>query len=406
MRLLTCILLATGLLFVMSGCSTDTPGSDNGSPVAGVTTPPGVPESKTAPPTNLVQIEYKGEGIDLWPYLTPNGEHPEDPVNLIFVGEADVLEIRAALMSLDGDRTAYGFPPVFPFNATWSEAMGGVQAAYVDGSGWSGSIVQLQLGAYGPVRIHLRLFQTAEPFDDDVWTVGGAHVEIQIPDTPEHQVIAWELAEQIVAVDLVRSGLLGAAPAQTQAINEAPGFRTIPPMIYNGIPDPLKVACGLPPGPASEPVPIPTDGHATILELAQEVPITKDSSSETLTIQFHQVIPKPFCATGPADMYMVDGPVSLKKTVQVGANERYVYHYQLSGMLTASPVGGDDLDDSFRVRIHDIQSGSILRNNAMVSANVQRIAPQEGGAELLMEWINIGTNGTDQFRHSEHCLTP
>jgi hypothetical protein len=398
------VLLAVLMVLVMIACTSETPVSDNGtnSPVGVTSQDAGT--ANVAPPSGLVHVSYEGSGLDLWPYLTPDGERMEDPVNMIFVGEAGALQIRAALLALDGDRTAYGFPPVFPFNATWSEAMGGVQAAYSDGEGWLGSVVQLQLGAYSPLRFHLRLYETGEPFGSDgVWTIGGAHFDLLIPGTPEHQVISWELAEKIVMVDLIRSGLLHAAPSATQVINAEPTFRTIPVPIYNGIPDALKIPCELPPGPTDVPVPIPTNGRATILWLGDSAPIVDGASNDAFTIQFQQIIPKPFCATGPADVYMVEGPVDLKKNVQVDGAGRYTYHYQLSGMLTATPVGGGE---PFKVNIHDIQSGFIHGDDWMVNAQAKRIAPQDGGSELFMEWLKLGTNGADQFRHKESCLAP
>ncbi len=66
--------------------------------------------------------------------------------------------VRVALMMLDGNRTAYGFPPVAPFNCRWKEAMGANQTGYAMPSGSTASALQLECGDYGPVRFHLRLF--------------------------------------------------------------------------------------------------------------------------------------------------------------------------------------------------------------------------------------------------------
>src|SRR6185503_18651841 len=115
------------------------------------------------------------------------------------------------------------------------------------------SVVQLQCGTYGPIRFHIRLFPQGE------WTIANAHFELLIPGTADHQVLSWELGEKLVVADFARSGLLGAAPAQLAGLNPAPGYRSIPAVIYNGMPAQLKQIIG---GPAqtSTDVPIGTDG--------------------------------------------------------------------------------------------------------------------------------------------------
>src|SRR6187402_3050629 len=135
----------------------------------------------SVPPTGLVPIDVGGGGTaTIWPYTgeSLNGV-PSDPINLVFLGKADPVRIRAALLALDGDRTAFGLPDV--------------QTAYTDGPGWSGSIIQLQLGSYGPVRTHLRLFRTGiADGSGGAVTLGAAHFEVLIPGTTSHQVLSWE----------------------------------------------------------------------------------------------------------------------------------------------------------------------------------------------------------------------
>ena len=103
-------------------------------------------------PAPLTTLALGGESRSLWPYLNSDlSSTPEDPVSLVFRGQADPRSIRAALFALDGDRSAFGFPDVAPFNCTWSDAIGDVQAGFTEENGWVGSAIQL---ACGGLRTH------------------------------------------------------------------------------------------------------------------------------------------------------------------------------------------------------------------------------------------------------------
>ena len=167
-----------------------------------------MPDARGFVPSPLVTAQIGQDAVQFWPYTGTNfaGE-PQDPINLIFFGQADPRDIRAALLSLNGDRTALGFPAEAPFNSTWDDAIGDVQTAYgatIGGEmalsptpargngpdrfcasrGWSGSAIQLACGAYEGMRFHLRLFKVGS------WTLGNAHLDVSIPGTTEHQVIS------------------------------------------------------------------------------------------------------------------------------------------------------------------------------------------------------------------------
>ena len=156
-------------------------------------------------PSPLESVQTQTGEVTLWPYTgTDVVGTRSDPINLILVGETDLRALRAALMFLDGDRTAFSFPRAFPSTAPWRDAMGNAQTAYSPSSGWSGSAVQLECGSYETVRFHVRLF------DMGAYAVANAHFETIIPGTTDHQVLSWELAEQLVVTDFVRTGLLDA----------------------------------------------------------------------------------------------------------------------------------------------------------------------------------------------------
>jgi hypothetical protein len=418
------LLLAVGLI-LLAGCSKELPPAPkqnqtsasnqrglSGSPEAGAGL--GIESNGTTPPAGLVPVSVGGKTITIWPYTGAsfNGV-PWDPINLIFVGHADPIEIRAALLSLDGDRTALGFPPVYPFNARWSDCAGDVQTAYADGRGWIGSVIQLQLGSYGPVRVHLRLFRASDGSDDEgECTLGGAHFEVVIPGTTEHQVLSWELAQQLVTVDLIRSGLLAAGgPALSGSINQAPSFREIPDFIYNQLPPELTEAIGGPAQPVSGAVPIASDGMASILQLENAPALAAGTFNERFTIEFGQVIPKPFCSAGPLDWVYVTGPVQFDKTATVDGLGNYQYVAEASGRLTVTPVDittnpPTPVGTPFTARVRDQQEGFLTPRSEAVSASARRITREADGSEMLLTILKVASPGADHYKAITRCLEP
>ena len=225
------------------------------------TTPaPAAPAMMSArvPPADLTTIAAGGGSLSLWPYTGADfSATAQDPINLVFTGRADPRAVRSALFALSGDRSAAGLPNAAPFNCTWSDAIGDLQTAWNAASGWVGSAVQLACGSFGPIRVHVRLFQAGAA------TVGNAHFEVLIPGTTDHQVLSWELAEQLVTIDRAGCGLLAAAPVSSGVINGAPEFRQIPAQIYNLLPADLRAVIGGPSGSVSGPVGIASNGTAT-----------------------------------------------------------------------------------------------------------------------------------------------
>ena len=192
---------------------------------------------------------------------------------------------------------------------------------------------QLQCGDYAPIRFHLRLLRSGR------WTIGGAHFEVLIPGTADHQVLSWELAEQLVTVDMLRSGLLDpAAPvAPSAAINAAPSFRTIPAVIFNGLPPELQAVAAGAPGNSATDVPIASDGRATIVNVANTRTYRTADVRRQFTITYGQVVPKPFC-NGPADYVYVEGPITLIERAYTATNGDYVTSLNAIGRLRVTPV--------------------------------------------------------------------
>ena len=383
------------LAFLALGCNDD--GSNSLSPEA-FTSAPGVTR-----PADLVSVTVAGGSLSFWPYTGVNfSGTPQDPINLIFAGKADPRALRAGFLGLAGDRSAYGLPNVYPFNCTWSDAIGDLQTGYNGPAGWTGSAVQLACGDFGPVRFHVRLF------DAGSITLGNAHFEVLIPGTTEHQVLSWELAEQLVTVDLVRSGLLGAAPAVSGLINSAPGFREIPSQIYNSLPAELKFTIGGPAGTVSGAVPIGTDGRASIFQLGSEVARSPSMAEQNFVIQWGQVIPRPFCVDGPAEFVLVEGPVTLRKTVELTAAGELQSEFLATGRLTLTPVdpsSGLPLGAAYEAKVEDHQVTSYGDAGGAVEGLVRQMElPQDAaGRGRKVVRLKLVTGGVTDFDQDIKC---
>jgi hypothetical protein len=366
----------------------------------------------TQPPAGLTAVHFGGESLTLWPYTGKSFDGaPSDPVNCIFVGQADPLCIRAALLALDGDRTAFGLPNVYPFNATWSDANGDVQTNYADGEGWTGSVIQLQLGSYQPIRAHLRLFRTGQrQGESGQWTVGAAHFEVLIPGTADHQVLSWEVAEQLVKVNMMRTGLLDpdVPMLPTGLINQAPSFRDIPAFIYNGLPPDLLAIIDGPPQPVSAPVPIASDGEGTIFNLAKTAALVPGTASQTFTLTYDQVIPRPICSSGPTDYILIQGPVTFHTETALDAGGSYTFSVGFQGNLTGVPV---DVTQSppapagppFPVVVNQVQNGFLDAFHQSAVVHTKQMAPGAGGSEYQIVDLKVATRGQDQYAARTKC---
>lgn len=353
-------------------------------------------------PSGLVSIVAGGQTLTLWPYTgTDFSGTPGDPINAVFTRNASPLQIRAALRRLDGNRSAFGLPVAPPFDCTWHDAIGDEQSAFAEPDAWTGGAVQLACGPYGPLRLHLRLFAEG-PF-----TLGGVHMDLQIPNTTSHQSISWELPEQILAIDMIRTGLLGGPPQLSAPINQAPTYGEIPAVIYNGIPPALRALIGGPPGNVTAPVPIPNDGRARLFDVATAEPVIPDVFTQDLVIQFNQVIPKPFCG-GPGDFVLVQGPVTFHGVAAVNGGGTYHRRHSATGELTVTPVNpatGQAIAPPVRASVIEEHRAIIDPAGAVARQfGIQRLFGADGSAQssLTVE-LMAGTIGHDDFQRVERC---
>lgn len=362
-----------------------------------------VPDEAAIPPATLVTVSDGVRPLTFWPYTGANfsGE-PQDPINLIFVGKSSPLQIRAALLALDGNRPA-PLPPVPPFTSKWEDAIGDAQSGYSVNRSWTGGVIQLACGDYSSARFHIRLFGMGD------WTVANAHFEVLIPGTADHQVLSWELAEQLVMADFIRGGLLDPAMPiiPTDQINQSP-FRAIPAIIYNGLPEELKQLIGGPAGSVDTDVPIGTDGHAVILNLSSAVPVVPGTFEQDFSLTYNQVIPKPFCQNGFDDYVYVQGPVHLHQVTNVHANGLYDFSFRASGELSVQPVNpmteeptGSPLTALVRER-HAGQQGT--RFSWLSSLKLQALLPDSTlGSGKQFTGFMVGINGRNWYRQDTQC---
>jgi hypothetical protein len=392
--------------FLFSSCADDTP-TRTGDPLL-------VPASAEdpGPPAGLATIPLAGgPQLTFWPYTGESFGPPfRDPVHLVLTGHADPLSIRAALLALDGDRSALGLPPAYPFDALWSDALGGVQTGYAEGAGWLGSVIQLELGGYEPVRFHLRLFGTGlSDGRGGTITLAAAHFEVLIPGTADHEVLSWLAARDLVVGDLLRTGLVDpTSVAPLGMVGPAPTFREIRAPIYNGLPPDLIPLIDGPPQPVMADVPIPSDGVVLGLRIAVAPVLPTGEIAEERTFVYDQVFERPFCSDGPHDVVRVQGPITFRLSGRV-TPDAYAYDSHVQAQLTVTPLdltvdppvpGGDP----FRARVGGNQVGWIDATGFLVQAQDRRLAPQPGGAEVLATRLRVGTDGANAFTVHTRCL--
>ena len=392
--------LAAAALALLGACGADEPAGP--SAVTPFDVRPALSQSAPSP-AGLATITAAGNAFQLYPYTLVNfSDAPADrfdPINLVFTGAADPRQIRADLMALDGSRP--DFPAAALFQCTWQDAIGDMQTAFTS-AGWAASVVQLRCGEFGPVRFHLRLFRAGGV------TVANAHFEVLIEGTADHQVLSWALAEQLVAYDMARTGLLAAAPSATPVINTAT-HREIPAVVYNLLPADLRVLVSGSPDPTAAAVPIGNgDGAATLLALGAAAPYVAGVFTETLPLTYGQAIPKPFCSNGPLDFVFVEGPVLLEKTVVVQGDGSYQSSFSASGRLGVTPIDpltGQPTAAPHRADVAEHQESAMSDGSESALATVRRTELPQGGPERgrLSTRLKVGPGGVTQFTRTEDC---
>jgi hypothetical protein len=360
------------------------------------------------PPGGTVSVPIGSHPLEVWPYTTSDFENGSDPINLVFPG-SDPREIRQALVALDGNRTPT-FPNQAPFSCTWTDAMGYEQAAWAETEGWVGAEVQLACVAPGaplgnPFRFHVRLFRQGEN------TLGNAHFEFLIPGTAEHEVLGWDLARAFVTLDMARTGALTAAPGGVPMI-PAGSFRAVRRPVYDALVAggaiPILAAAGIYPtsAPPDVDVPLPTSGAAAVLAATIVLaPVQTKTVTET-EVTYDVVAPKPFCATGPADLVRLQGPLHFVLSVHTNPSGKYERTYVLGGQLTVTPMaplpggGFAPVGDPVQAVVSEIHRARLTGHYGQVTESVAQVLL--GSPQQALAW-RFAAGQRDDFDRLLSC---
>jgi hypothetical protein len=351
--------------------------------------------------SDVVTVPFGGSSLEYWPFTgrSPSLYDPSDPMNVLMIGQADPRLIRTALLFLNGDRSAYGFPAAF-IDCVWTDAIGDVQSAYTTPYGWTANAIGLQCGDYNPLRFHLRLFRAGP------WTLGGAHFEVLIPNTDQHEILSWDLARNLVVLDLVRAGILGAPPANSAPIYPSP-YRDIRAAIYNGLPPELIAIIGGPQPPVNAPVPLVTDQTAALLNIAAQAGESPVVARQELLINYDQIIPKPFCVVPPATALLVQGPVTLTQTVKYTPSGNYSSRFHARGWLDVTPIDPSvgPVGEPYRAHINQHSNAVMTDAQTLVSDFWLRVLvpPTGPGQGSYMLKFRVGPNGALTYSLDIDC---
>jgi hypothetical protein len=334
-----------------------------------------------------------------------------DPVNLVFTGHADPRTIRTILLGLDGNRTAAlgdaipGYPPVAPFNCQWHDAIGDMQTSYGGDEGWAASVVQLACGDFGPVRFHLRLFRLG------AYTVANAHFEMLIPGTADHQVLSWERAEELVAYDMLRSGLVDPAAVSVTDVINATEHRTILKDLWNALASSadgqavlgfVRLDFGSPAPFVDEDQPIRNgDGRAMVFNVLADVEPMPGTFSQLVPIEFGQDIPRPFCADVPRFLH-VSGHLDLGKTVTIDAMGNYSSSFSTSGQLDARDLVSG-VQYFANVAEHQESAMSDSDQSGLATVDRRELPAGLAGNGYLSTRLKVGPSSVTQFERREAC---
>lgn len=167
----------------------------------------------------------------------------------------------------------------------------------------------------------------------------------------------------------------------------------------------LRAAFSLPLANQSAPVPIPNDGPATVLSLQHEFEPLHTDVRVAFDLTYNQIIPKPFCATGPLDLVKVEGPVHLNLRVQTNPSGRYARTGEASAELTVTPVDplGQPTGPTVTAEASEEHRGTLTTHHSDVRFEVQRLI--DGVPPQSLE-SDLRAGDSDRFFRTVDCGPP
>jgi hypothetical protein len=155
-------------------------------------------------------------------------------------------------------------------------------------------------------------------------------------------------------------------------------------------------------------VPIPSSGHATILNLGGSVASQPLVAGRRWLQQFDQVIPQPFCAPGPNAFLYVVGPVTLQQEIALSSSGTYQSSFHAEGRLNVTPVDpstGVPIGASYQAVVLETHT-SLLSDDAASTAFFTRrslLPPTAPGHGTFEFGFAVGPDGITRATARSRC---
>jgi hypothetical protein len=124
-------------------------------------------------------------------------------------------------------------------------------------------------------------------------------------------------------------------------------------------------------------------------------------------LTYGQVIPKPFCASGPADFVWVQGPITLRQDVTVTGGElRQVF--QANGQLDIVPIDistGQPSGLPMQANVSEEQeSRESASGGSVIGVQLQQLLPasRDGSGKLRIQ-VNVRPGAAPTYKREVSC---